>query len=167
MKVDGRVVLELRRQGWELQRIADRYGVTKEAISLYCSRTRTRTNAPSTLATCESCKKEVIVSGDRRKRIRYFCSQKCYHDWYAFAGSWVWRQGQRIARARVQKHFSLGPHNVVHHLDRDNRNNDLSNLWVFATSSEHMSFHRGGEGKPIWKGSDAQALARNPACDFA
>jgi hypothetical protein len=38
-------------------------------------------------------------------------------------------------------------------VDKDNRHNDLSNLWVFASSADHMSFHRGGDAQPIWRGN--------------
>lgn len=39
---------------------------------------------------------------------------------------------------------SLKPEEVVHHIDKDRRNNKPENLVVFATLSDHARFHHGG-----------------------
>jgi hypothetical protein len=72
-----------------------------------------------------------------------------------------WRQGQRRARATVLAlGFPLTSQHVVHHVDSDDRNNQVSNLWVFATKGHHMSFHRLGyemrERRALWKGGVVQ-----------
>ena len=58
------------------------------------------------------------------------------------------RHGQTIARSIVSQVFHLLDGYVVHHIDSDNTNNRLDNLAVFASQAEHISFHRGGEGRP-------------------
>jgi len=40
----------------------------------------------------------------------------------------------------------------VHHEDGDNTQNTVRNLWLFASQAAHLSFHRGGRGRPIWRG---------------
>jgi hypothetical protein len=52
----------------------------------------------------------------------------------------------------VKRLYQLQEQHVVHHVDGDDLHNELSNLWVFASQAEHMSFHRGGDAEPIWKG---------------
>jgi hypothetical protein len=36
----------------------------------------------------------------------------------------------------------LEPGEIVHHIDRDGRNNDPSNLMIFGSRAEHMAEHR-------------------------
>ena len=35
----------------------------------------------------------------------------------------------------------LEPQMIVHHIDFDKKNNDIENLFIFPSNSEHMSFH--------------------------
>lgn len=55
----------------------------------------------------------------------------------------AWRTGQRIARIILSEHLhrELISGEVVHHIDGNNRNNDLSNLMLFKNSSEHIAYH--------------------------
>lgn len=62
------------------------------------------------------------------------------------------RNGLRIARRTVDKHFRLQAGNVVHHWDGDETNNNLDNLAVFANNSDHMRYHAGYDTTPIWDG---------------
>lgn len=92
---------------------------------------------------CQVCQKPC------RKR---YCSQKCYHSVRQDGRYQPWREGQRKARKAVSKYFNLVRGNVVHHEDRDNRNNDLSNLRVFRNQSDHMAYHHGSPVVPLWDG---------------
>lgn len=80
------------------------------------------------------------------------CSPGCYRARRRNPATVLWRQGQRIARAKVRKHFPLAAVHVVHHADNNNRNNTIANLWVFASQSDHMKFHHGGHVQPLWRG---------------
>jgi len=42
---------------------------------------------------------------------------------------------------------------VVHHDDHNQRNNDLSNLMLFASNSDHKRYEAHGTPDPIWRGS--------------
>jgi len=82
-----------------------------------------------------------------------YCNQPCYIASLENPGYKPWRQGCRLARALVSQYFRLDPGMVVHHQDGDDRNNDLSNLRVYASQVDHTSIHRGGKTEPIWDGS--------------
>ncbi len=63
------------------------------------------------------------------------------------------RYGQRVARRVVAAAGGpLPAGSVVHHVDRNQRHNAVVNLWVFASQADHASYHRGGEGRPVWRG---------------
>jgi len=110
---------------------------------------------------CTACGCEVVKHRYRLRIQRYvFCDQECY---YAFIegrqqGSYFGnRWGMKVARAIVSSHFELLPGYVVHHEDRNNSNNGVDNLRVFANNGDHVRYHRwskdGVEVKPIWDGS--------------
>jgi hypothetical protein len=97
---------------------------------------------------CAQCRKQT-----RQER---FCSRGCYYAAIHNPQYVQWRQGQRRARAAVlTAGFPLEASQVVHHVDGNNRNNQVGNLWVFATKGHHMSFHRLGremmERRAVWK----------------
>lgn len=106
---------------------------------------------------CGYCHAPVFV---RPKKSTVLLSAYCSREHYYAkrradgAGSATWRYGSMLARAVVAQHFALKPKHIVHHEDRDERNNDLRNLWVFASHSDHMKHHHGASVMPIWKGSD-------------
>lgn len=107
-------------------------------------------------AKCSGCGAVVRRSKSlMRGRKRFFCDRTCYYEWVSeiggngYTGS---RHGQRLGRAVVGKHFDLTDGMVVHHEDRNTLNNAPYNLRVFRNHSEHMSYHRGGDGRPIWDG---------------
>jgi len=147
MKINATEAIKLRASGWTLARIAQRYGCVESAVSLYFSRSRKHTNHSRPERSC------ACGCGGLTKR--KYTSVVCYHR---DVTSWrtvpyvQWRHGQRLARKAVLNYTELEPGNIVHHVDGDTRHNQIGNLWVFATHAEHMSFHRNGSAKPIWRG---------------
>jgi hypothetical protein len=75
--------------------------------------------------------------------MKAYCNMQCYADSLAQHPYVPWRQGCRRARAIVAQYYGLHPDQIVHHKDGDNRNNDLSNLMVFASNADHVAHHRG------------------------
>jgi HNH endonuclease len=145
----------MRAEGMKLQAIADVFGVSRAAVSLALSRKTSRINKIRALKPC------ACGCGRLHARLKY-ASTACYftHTMKLAAGDtrYVnWRYGSKIARRLVLRWFPLEKEHVVHHADRNDRNNALANLWVFASNGEHTSFHRGGAGRPIWRG-DFQPL---------
>ena len=87
-----------------------------------------------------------------RGRMDMYCNEECYWADLENPKFIEWRHGKRIARSRVKPHFDLQKEHVVHHLDGDERNNDVHNLAVFRSQADHMAFHRGRKVAPIWDG---------------
>ena len=50
------------------------------------------------------------------------------------------------------QYFHLEPQHIVHHKDSNQRNNDLANLLVFASASDHLKHHHGSKVSPLWDG---------------
>ena len=90
-----------------------------------------------------------------RTRTRLFCSATHYWASREKPGYVESRRGGQLARAVVIQHFQvLESEHVVHHVDGDQRNNDLRNLEVYATHGEHMRHHHGRKVEPLWRGAD-------------
>lgn len=102
---------------------------------------------------CSACGKTFARTPRNKRFKRAFCSPECYYSVRRTIKYKPWRQGQRRARAIVSKYFDLRPEYVVHHEDKDNANNDLINLRVFASQADHMAYHHGvTKVVPIWDG---------------
>lgn len=112
-------------------------------------------------AQCDHCGNEYELHRKRwRSHIKHFCKAECYHAYLYNPDYKQNRHGQRLAREIVARHFKLEPKNIVHHDDIDCKNNELTNLWVFASQSDHLKYHRTGRPQPIWKGS--QVIEEEP-----
>ena len=88
-----------------------------------------------------------------RKSENSYCNSKCYGAAWSSPGSFEWRHGTRLARAIVEKYYLLTSEMVVDHKNGDERNNDLTNLRVFASQSDHMRSHHGHHVIPLWEGT--------------
>lgn len=86
-------------------------------------------------------------------QMKAFCNMECYSASLAQHPYEAWRQGCRLARVVVSQHFPLQHEHIVHHKDGDNRNNDLSNLMVFACNADHMAHHRGRKVIALFDGA--------------
>lgn len=105
------------------------------------------------MVTCAQCGVEFEKRrSEWRGRNRHYCTIDCYALSMRNPDYKQDRGGQMRARVVVSKLFNLSPFHVVHHHDSDTTNNDPSNLAVFASQADHMSFERGGQGRPIWDG---------------
>lgn len=112
---------------------------------------------PPVEVACAACgvvltRKVYTLGGGRR----VYCSRACYLGSIrtGAVGYVQHRCGQKAARKVVERVFPLKPGMVVHHWDKNNDNNRLENLAVFATNADHTSFHRGGPGRPVWDGRE-------------
>ena len=108
---------------------------------------------------CSTCGKGFSITRSRWKVSgRKFCSNPCYfatrqgHEYHEN------RHGQRIGRATAERLFrQLNPGEVVHHKDSNCKNNDPSNLMVFASQSDHMRHHHGVNSVAhLWDGATLQ-----------
>lgn len=116
-----------------------------------------------------------VMYRDRNKSIadfreKKFCSQKCYHQWNTGQNHHNYKNGMRIRsdgyiRTSKDKYIhrqemeeflgrELLPTEIVHHIDGNPSNNNIENLHLCATSSEHAKLEsinrkRGKDGKFI------------------
>jgi len=106
---------------------------------------------------CPECGTEFKTGRSRaRKSSGNYCSDTCYYKSRATTNCKESRQGQRIGRQVGSQYFEMPPKSVVHHEDGDDHNNDLSNLRVFASQSDHLKYHHGVNAvTPIWDGRTA------------
>lgn len=101
----------------------------------------------------------VKISRPRSRALSHpkvFCCANHYYADRANPNFHEWRQGSRLARALVAQHYPLSPVEIVHHLDGNQRHNDLANLAVYATQSDHIAVHHGRKIEPTWRGIDTQ-----------
>ena len=133
------------------QDLASEHGITRQGVHKILRRHGIKpANYERLQVSCTACGAEVSRPRCQvRARRHIFCSQDCYYAWLegSQGGTYEgWRQGQRVARLMVQScGFDLKPGHVVHHKDRNTKNNEISNLLVFANQGDHIRFHRWGD----------------------
>ena len=150
------VVVMYTQQHLTLRQIAPLVGMTAQAILKRLRKAGVRrTDGTHVQTECGTCGNLVDRTRKRWKINRQsFCNTDCYAVYLQNPSYNPWRQGSRIARAIVAEHFRLLPEHVVHHEDANQRNNDLRNLKVFASQSDHLRYHHGNPNAiPLWDGS--------------
>lgn len=145
--------------GTSMIELGQQYNRSRQAIWYILQNLGVDTAKRQVQVSCSYCGTPIMRTKKRARTTKHhFCCQACYFQWLKEGlgkpGSnpyTPWRQGQRIARKVVSEYIELLPGYVVHHEDRNCFNNKLSNLRVFANSSDHISYHRGADIQPIWK----------------
>jgi len=137
------------------QQIGDRYGMTRaNVMKILRGAGVVAKDGEWVECVCDYCGNGVRKRrSEWRKAVRQYCGEECYHKSRENPAYYSWRQGQNIGRQVVGHYYRLEPHNVVHHRDGDNRNNEVGNLVVFENQSEHMKYHHGvSEVEVLWDG---------------
>jgi hypothetical protein len=102
---------------------------------------------------CAVCNKRFEKHRSRWKAsVKHYCSRGCYGVSMHNAGYIDSTRHRRLSRQVVRLYHDLQPWQVVHHHDSNQTNISVSNLAVFDSQADHMSFERGGKGQPIWDG---------------
>lgn len=148
-----------------MQEIADRLGVTKQAIYHRLKKVgRSAFKATAIGRKCLKCGEPFVAN---RKRILAgrgkYCSVRCYQADVSMHGK-LSRHGQREARRAVGAVLgrTLRSEEVVHHIDGNSFNNECpGNLMLFGSNAEHMSFHKGGSAKVLATAYAAWRKSRN------
>jgi len=105
---------------------------------------------------------KVRNAGKLAHKKRNFCSVKCYYSYINREQGGEYkssRQGNRIANKVVRDYILENnippPYGyIVHHVDRNCHNNDITNLMTFKDHSDHMKYHRGiWNVVPVFDGS--------------
>lgn len=84
--------------------------------------------------------------GKNRGKYRYVI---CPEEFIQMAGTIGKVQYHRLV---VAKHLGrcLRKKEVVHHIDKDKQNNDISNLALFKSQADHQRHHKTGKPFPVW-----------------
>ncbi len=137
-----------------VRQIGARLGMSHAAIAKRLKRRGVPARLGEHIQTeCAQCHKLIDrVRCRARKTRRAFCSNACYFAARHNPNFVISRSGAMRARVIVSAYFDLLPAHVVHHEDSNQRNNDLANLRVFASQSDHLRFHHGADVRPIWDG---------------
>lgn len=141
--------------------LSARYGVSRQAIYKILrlngvDTTKSGTNAWHTVS-CHHCGAPVLV---RRARLRnknnLFCGNDCWLQYLnSISSGKLDRYGMMVGRETVRTLWpGLQPGMVVHHIDGDDKNNNVSNLLVYATQGDHLRAHRGYPADPVWVGAE-------------
>ena len=137
--------------------IADFYGVSRQGVNkVLCKYGVNGVYRRYTRLTCAHCGVE-YRTGKASAGARRYCSRGCYSAALSIGNGMPYiddTHARRRAREIVAQHFDLQPGNVVHHEDRNSKNNNLNNLSVFAGQGDHVRYHRCGNVVPIWRGAD-------------
>ena len=143
--------------------LAERFNVSRMGIWKVLQRAGidTTKQAAHISTTCENCNQPITkIRCTFRKNLHSFCNRSCYFKWLnrhqptnPLISS---RQGMRIARKIISSVFDLQPEHIVHHEDRDNTNNNPTNLRVFASNGDHVKYHRGLPITPIFNGANLE-----------
>jgi hypothetical protein len=139
--------------------MAKEIGVSRQAIKKALNKAGIDTSkavAAHILVSCTVCGKEVSTKRCAFRRSKHhFCGKDCYTAWLKHGNGnplIMHRHSGRIARAVVSAHFALTPAHIVHHEDRNQYNNTLGNLRVFANQGDHIRYHRGFMVPILWGG---------------
>lgn len=160
-EVERREVVELYRSGVRVGEIANRYGVATKTVQRLARRAGEGRPARKGVVRCSNC--GIAVERYFRFRTRdKFCKSACYYEKLKNPEYRRDVYGMRQARKVVGRYFRLEGGMVVHHVDGDNRNNELGNLMVFASQGDHLVWHRlGGELsgiRPVWVGASSRVV---------
>ena len=137
---------------YSLEMIAKTYNVSRMAVKKYLNKHGVMTAKKKFKVDCFICGKPVIKPRNIvRSNDRCYCSRDCYYKARENIDFISDRNGLRIARNAVSKYFKIPHGAVIHHIDSNESNNDIKNLWVFKNNADHLRFHHNpSNAKPIW-----------------
>jgi predicted DNA-binding protein YlxM (UPF0122 family) len=151
-----------------LRQIAARFNVSAVSIKKALNRHGHDTSKASLHfeTTCAMCENKIvrIRCQIRNKGIGNFCDMVCYHVYLdsISIGKNLSRNGMRKGRVIVESILGTLPEgSIVHHIDGDEENNEVENLMLLASSTDHLMIHRGfGEPKILFDGRDYVKLPK-------
>ncbi len=142
--------------------IAKRYHTSRQAVFYALKRAGIDTSKQAN-GTCEvSCsycgKPHKRTRANTRNFLHHYCSKECYYEALEMGrkpgNKYIeYAHGRTEARKIVSCYIELLPGYIVHHEDRNQRNNEVRNLKVFASAGDHLKYHRGFRVPIIWDGT--------------
>ena len=129
--------------------LALQYHVSRAAIYKVLKKHGVDTSKRKIPVSCTACSKTIHRPRYQIRKARHlFCDMQCYYAYLEAKQPGRYtanRHGQRIGREVVARYFDLRPEHVTHHIDRNDFNNDISNLIVFVNQGDHIRYHRLGD----------------------
>lgn len=107
------------------------------------------------LRECNTCGKLIERRRGMARKTKYsYCSNICYVTYLETLGEDYKASGYhcRIGRKIISGYHEWLPGQVIHHINKDDTDNRLLNLEIYANQSDHLKKHRGHDIEPIWKG---------------
>ena len=128
-----------------MEEIGKELGITRQAVLNRFRRCRIDVGTGERFKVkCDTCGNDYEITRKRWKSsIKHFCGHECYSKYLRNNDSRKSRNGQRIGRSVMEKHLNrdLMQGEVVHHIDFDEMNNDIKNLMIFDSNSDHIKYH--------------------------
>lgn len=127
-----------------LAEIGELYGKPRQTIFYWIKKFGIDTSTAERFnIKCDNCRSDFSITRKKWKiSNKHFCCMSCRIDYLRSEEYAQSRTSQRIARAVIEESGrTLKPGEVVHHIDDNNMNNDLSNLVVFKSNADHMKHH--------------------------
>ncbi len=142
-KIDETSIGMFRDDLMSMEQIGNFFNVSRQAVKKFLNKCGVNTSKGQFFIICDNCgTKKFKPRNQIRGKVHRFCSEKCYFEFLNNPLYKQSRQGQRIGRKEIEKKFGYIPEFVIHHKDSNDLNNDLSNLILFKSHSDHMKFHR-------------------------
>jgi len=121
------------------------YGVSRARVSQLCRQYGLSIQEGENVqCACDRCGKEFKRTRKQwRKMATHYCSIQCYLSDRKNENYRPHRNGQKEARRVMAKHLGrpLMLEEVVHHIDSNCQNNELSNLMLFPNHKAHIKWH--------------------------
>lgn len=134
--------------------LAEKYNITRQGVYKIIKQAGVDTQKALLPVSCNVCGKEIYRNKAKiRRQLHMFCSSDCYTAFLQAGNGSPYvesRYRSRIARTIVSDHFQLQKGHIVHHENRNQTDNRLDNLRVFANQGDHVRYHRGFDVSPIW-----------------
>ena len=143
-----------------MENIAKDFGCTRQAIFKILKKEGIDTSKEQRIVrTCRVCGKEVLRRRGRARTTKHsYCSDECYRTYLHTLGEAYNPSNyhSRMARQIIQQYFDYRPEegHIVHHINKDCKDNRKKNLEVYSCQGDHLRHHRGFQVTPLWSGAN-------------
>jgi hypothetical protein len=128
-----------------MREIGEKYSLSRQNVCYLIKKHNIPTeNAGKFTISCDRCGKEYQIFRKHLRRDKtHFCSYDCYFADRKNDDYIPHRNGQRKARLVMASHIGrkLLKEEIVHHIDGNCQNNNLTNLMLFGNQSQHLQWH--------------------------
>lgn len=169
LRANKEELLKMYHENTDIKVIATHFGISRTAVYDYLKKANISPNRRSIeTVNCKFCGEQFTRIGSQlKKKQGGYCSQVCFaasrsiNGEYSKNGGVLSRvseianvkysrnQGRLARKAIEESGVELKAGQVIHHIDGIKSNNDISNLMIFNSQSEHMKFHHALNKKTI------------------